>query len=314
MTKFPVSESGNGPAWSGDYDFSKADLWLPQTDNLAGNVPSGTVQIIIDAGSGSLYVRSSGNAIWDVFNLIPLTGNMPPDDATVSGALVSWLAPTPGSKTLNGSGVDTWTADFGGNNVGKNADATRPSVASGIQNGLEAIYFDGTDYLEGSFHNLFTGSDLPCSVIVVVRNDVIDDGNFQSLFGLGSVPSDTPLFEFGINSVNEWLISRRATDGTNSFGNAGGAVNEGTWQVIGFQFDGTTGRIYEDAIDTFDSASGIDVNTMGVATLSIGAIRRTARSDFWKGMIGEMAIYTSGLSPAQMVSISRFLKNKWGIA
>jgi hypothetical protein len=241
-----------------------------------------------------------------------------PDDPSVSGQLVSWLS-TNTDKTLDGSGVQTWHTEVGSSNndMDRLNAATQPSIVSGVQNGLDAVYFDGSEYLQGvaAFYNLFSGDDKPCTVLAVIRSDELDSATLQEVFALGRLTDATPLMAFGVgtDTQNDCILQRRADDGGSALGRRGGVISSGTWQIVGFSFTGTECDVYIDGSTVFNNPSGMDVNTMNIDSIVMGAFKRTSVTDFFKGMIGEMVIYTSGLDGTAMSGISNWLQSKWSI-
>ena len=131
----------------------------------------------------------------------------------------------------------------------------------------------------------------------------------------GNTATDTQLFamEFGISSQSDILIGRRANDGGNAFGVRAGAATLGQWTVVGVAFDGTSVEVFQDAATVFASPSGMNVNTCSFNTISLGEFNRLSETDFFTGFIGEVVMYTSGLSPSAMSGVSSWLMNKWAI-
>ncbi len=308
-----IAESASG-AVTGIYDYGLSRLWLPQEATItAAPITSGEARYIANSGVIAIY-----NGIdWTIFTL--RDAGLPPDDPSISGQMASWADPTIGSKiTPAGSGVETWTTIVPGSHSWVDTGAAvTPSVASGVQNGLEAVYFDGTANFSAStsFYNLFSGDDKPCTMFAVVRNDRLDASANSSIVSLGKQDDDTPLFamEFGLSSFDDILIGRRADDGGNAFGVRGGSGQSGLWTVVAVRFDGTTCEVYQDGVTVFTAASGMNVNTMSINAMTMGAFERTSVADFWTGFIGEVIMYTSGLPVSAMSGVSTWLQSRWAI-
>ncbi len=311
MAKIQPDTTNFTTPMSGQYTFMGGDVWLPH--GRLQDAPNNSAGAMIYT-SGALFIASGGGK-WHQFNMSVVTGFMQPNDASVSGDLACWVGgSTPNMSISGASGVEKWYDDGPlGNHWGDVSVATQPYVASGVQNGREALYLDGTNYLSGVWASLFTGSDLPCTVIAVVRNDVVV-GNDQTFLGIGRAANDFGQTAFGVDDSadNRFRFIRSGDDtGTAEFFWVGST--QGEWTVLAYKFSGTEIELYKDASELSGEPSGANAATCTLDQISLGCLNKTSTTEFWVGMVGEMAVYTTSMSEANIVTISKSMIDRWSI-
>jgi hypothetical protein len=318
MKKFQSESPNLSTPLSGNYIFANAEVWLPQPHRLqdAGNTAAGSVVVT----SGSIFI-SSGNGTWHQFALgVNEAPIIQPNNALVSGNLTSWVYGDPSTVGVSGvSGVSYWL-DSGpqGNHWTMDATATVPFVSSGIQNGREAIYFPGSGpFLTSSGDWVgpeFSGDDEPATVFFVVRHDINDLANHQSAVCFGNTASGGQFHMFGMNAGagNEYR-SERGQDVAGSIWYAPSGNTQGDWQVVAHYFPGTLMETWKNRVKANVAQSGMNLGVNTFNTASIGATQKNTVGDYFKGMIGEVAIYNTGLSEANILGIMRAMQDRWGI-
>ena len=219
--------------------------------------------------------------VWTPLNLVPDMWLDASDAATV---------------TLSGTNVTAW-ADKSGN--GSNAaqvgsDATRPNYLADQQNGRNAIYFDGRDYLGTSFL-----SATQTTVIVVARvvgGEIIagarDSANTRSFLGAS------------VGKIRAGVGNDSHVENTNTWGTA--------YRCAGMVYDGTTVALRADGEGIYTKAqSGTGANfTRGYY---IGGLNSAGSLIIpFTGYVGEVLCWRRKLTGPELAALESYLKTKWG--
>jgi hypothetical protein len=243
-----------------------------------------TYEIRVAANNGLLgsYSSISTAEIFDVMSLNP----------------IAWLSATDisngGSEPNNGDKVDSWS-DLTG--VASDATESNPSLQpeyqTNVQNGLPAVYFDGTHSrgLEGSFTRL--------------------NNSGLTVFLVGKMDSVTPrrcFFEFYSTT-----ITRRGFFFTYGFNEASTnrGLDDSGFNVWSAYDDGSKTDLWENGTSMYT-----DINNWGATAFTgSGAYvlgdDQTGGDEF-KGYIGEFLIFDRQLTPTERSQVETYLKNKWG--
>jgi len=243
---------------------------------------------------------------------VDVSNGTPADEASVSGALEFWglgdqLAP----ENLGESGVMDWF-DSGpkAQDTAQLTAGLRPNVASGqAPNGENALYFDGTEYLNTAsvlHSSIFNGNDKPITVIVAANPQSLVNSN---LYALGNTAATTPSLRCGIiSSQLRWY-----KEGTTAVDVRAGTPTEAK-HVFSWVSSGVTTQLYIDGAEVTVAPSGSDISSIAPNTSTIGSvILNNVSSNQYTGFIYEVAIYSSGLAASQRLDVERGMAYKYGI-
>jgi hypothetical protein len=250
--------------------------------------------------------NSSSPGIWTPNETSLFLRGSPWTPADITTAI--WLDAAEASTiTLNSGAVETWN-DKSGNirHFSQSTAASRPTVVSASQNGLNTLSFDGSnDHLNGPT------SPEPHLIATVAKTSTAS--TFKTIYGALSSSSgseDAIYFQAG-NPARTATFSR--TTLAADFTATAGVMTSGSFFImVGYhsntsivcRLNGTPG-----STDTTASA------LKNLSTSIVGAgYFNDAKADYWPGEIGEVIIVSNlgvGLSEAQQVE--GYLAHKWGL-
>jgi hypothetical protein len=233
------------------------------------------------------------------------TASFSPSD--ISG-LVAWYdASNAGSITESGGAVSQWN-DLSGNgyHLTQGTGANQPTTGTRTQNSLNAIDFDGSDWLERTGISSIGGN--AHTWFVVLHFDTIAGGGNNGFFSLRTTASsdwnsatsirhcaigDTNVSSFYNSSVR----STKAVAATNSY-------------VVGLQRDGDSHvtRVNGSAGTT---ATGLGTTAFAINQIGLGAA--DSHADNLDGYIAEVLWYNSALSGGDITTVESYLNSKWSV-
>ncbi len=216
-------------------------------------------------------------------------------------------------KTLeNNDPVDNWhdQSPLGNDAIQANVNLQPTFRTSGV-NGLPAIYFNGSSWLECIPHSAITISDY--SIFMVIQSTattsqqlglcaMTDAAHPYRYFSyLNRYSAGTLIATFDGSSVNNDI-----NDTLN------GAYNNGSAHLFTTYTAGNTvymrgdgGLMTKNYTEPKDASNAIN-------EITIGCITNTHNSIF-KGYISEIIVYKKILSPTELSQVETYLLNKWGI-
>jgi hypothetical protein len=185
----------------------------------------------------------------------------------------------------------------------------RPTFQTNEVNGLPCVEFNGTDQRFNVTGNLNT-SDY--TLIIVMK--ALSSSGFQSIYEMYVDPLGTPSgFNFYSITGTPTMYHSDGTSGQVQVISSGGFGSN--WLVMTFQSeDQDTHRRYVNGnLATSSSITGA-LDPTGVNSGVIGAhFNGLGISDFFRGQIAEMALYSEVLSGANRLEAELCLMNKYGI-
>jgi len=219
-----------------------------------------------------------------------------------------WLdAADTGTVTTESGLVNQWSDKSGAaRHFSQSTPASRPTVVSASQNGLNTLSFDGSnDHLNGPT------SPEPYLIAVVAKTST--NLTFRTIYGaLSPTGGDADAVYFGLSSPARTTIFSR-TSVIADFASTAGVVTSGSFFImVGYhnntsivcRLNGTPGTT-----DTTASA------LKNLSTSIVGAgYFNNAKTDFWPGEIGEV-IVSSNLDTLLSTSqqVEGYLAHKWGL-
>lgn len=211
---------------------------------------------------------------------------------------IAWLdAADPlgdGTRPGDGSLVSLWVDKTGAADDATEADPARqPVYEHGVQNQLPAVRFDDLDRgLQGGFTRT-NGTNLTIFIV----------GQYDSAY------SDRCMFEFiGPGGARAFFIDRRYAGNTTY----NPALTKGQFNLWRIENTGNVSSVIENTLTTLYSGSN-DFNTdfTGAGTYYLGDDSTGGNRMF--GYIGEILIFDSALSAADIQKIEEYLQTKWGL-
>lgn len=198
--------------------------------------------------------------------------------------------------TITGSGVSQWADRSGnGNDATQSTDASRPTVASGVVNGRDALLFDGVDdYLMSTC----TGKAAGQTVIAVAKNSDTTKAT-RRVWGFNS-------FYSVFANLNRWAFYANESSGVVNY-----AIADTTsWSIvetIRTSNSAASGRINGGTLTEFNPFDQSD----GTA-LAVGAARNNV-AEVWTGWIAELIVYPTALSADEIANVRKWLAGKYAI-
>lgn len=207
----------------------------------------------------------------------------------VSGAVAHWDA-TLITGVANSTQISSW-ADQSGNgyNFSQGTTASQPTYKQASINGHPSVSFDGAYYMTG------TMSLAAANTVFVVAQPIYLE-NYGHFFGAGTSVA------YGNNQGSPYLSN---ASGTNLVGSTGLTV--GKMAVLTYVNNGTTSAVRINGVETDGSAAASSAQT----TISIGA--SSTGSGPTDSYIGEIIVYNSILTAAQIRQNENFLNFKWSL-
>jgi len=252
------------------------------------------------------YVASNANAeVWSEPVSLFIAGPAGSSKTPPVAGYGWWLdASDLDSMALSGSSVTTWMDKSGsGINLDQASAANQPALVTQVfSNGLPAVYFAGSNWLENALAQPFTGAIH--TVFAVLQ--LTKPGAEQELL-------DT--FPFG---VNRRLIFLDLSGVSIYRGAGGGWVANGNYSssplaVFSSIWNGGSSAVWIDGSNQV--ASSMSTDTSIGASVSLGAQESRGSGfppqNFYEGYIGEVLVYNSALSPTDRAKVEAYLHTKW---
>jgi len=236
----------------------------------------------------------------------------------VSG-LQLWLDASDASTITESSGsVSQWDDKSGnGNHVTQGTAANQPTTGTQTINSLNALDFDGGDWLLSS-GNLGVSNSTNFSVFAVAILD--SDDKYTTIFGTGNFGLSQQAAAFQV-ATNPSISSTRqmATDIWNPAGMvADTSITLGTEYVFSYLVHPWSSA--RSGSEFFLNGANDGAATYGTVNpflvdgpAFIGAFGPTLTSSRWNGQIAEVLVYDSALSTADREAVEAYLADKWGI-
>lgn len=247
----------------------------------------------------------------------------------VSGLYAWWDVSVASSLLRDRTGVDPTLASSDGDPIGTildqsgnnrrlqavAGDATRPTLKVGIQAGKNGARFDAVDDVlrcDTVGSSLMSGNDKPFTVIWVGKQ-ASNVGN-RTFWGTNNSANSMSNHRFRCNGTTSYHSDRRDDAGSNT--SVSGSTPNTSTHVFALRFTGTATSFFRDSVAIYEN-SAQNVGTITLTSFSVGAWYRNASGEvteeYLNGDFFEMAVYDSALSASDCVSVSDYLKTKWGV-
>lgn len=231
---------------------------------------------------------------------------LPTDDTT----LELWLDASKRSSVINTSGAVSQWSDLSGNgrHAANATSGAQPTTGTVTLNGLNALSFDGGDYLICS--SIATATERTFYAVVAANtNDqtrrVIAESSGGGTFTYAQVQLEV--------SASDFLTTITATSGGTTRTSAATTAFPELDPVVAIMTRDTAFQyIYENTtLKDVDTLPGT-LDTSATA-LVIGKQREPTAARYWKGLICEVLDFSSHHTAAQRGVVCNYLATKWGI-
>lgn len=241
----------------------------------------------------------------------------PPSDPTLQiwydGADATQFQPT---NPSSGDAITQWNdksaAAHNANPIG--GPTTRPAFTASIQNGKSAVWFDGTsDALEANMATALqslTGSSLIWVGKTV--DSTLNQQALQSTIKSGGAHVSTGGRQIFMSGSSTYVV------GTASGSAISDTIVDNEWHIHTLIFDGTqTGNSnrLKYRIDGYQRnltfTSNVSSSTSPVGNGILFGTNANS-TNYFKGYMGEVLLYTKALSPTEITNTENYLFTKWG--
>jgi len=279
-----VAESGadDSVVWtSSDTDVATINI---STGEITG-VAAGSTVITAESNSNR-NVKSSRYAVIS-------------EPSIVAGAVAWYDASDASTITESGGLVSKW-ADKSGNGNDLTESSAKPTTGAESLNGRNVLSFGGSQQLVGP-DAVVPVSATPYTIFAVWKAS----GNSQALLGMG-INSNGKALNIHIWSSGELMHTWYGVD---QYSIPFGSVDA---HLSVAQFDDVSGVMLTKKDDLSESGSVYGKNTTA-ANFTVGNIQSYAYSGPLNGLIAEIIIYHTVLTPAEIAANEAYLKTKWGL-
>ncbi len=249
-------------------------------------------EIRVAANNGIMGVYSSTTEV-EIFDILSLSP-------------IAWLSSTNitngGTEPNNGDLIASWSDLTGqASSAEETNTANQPTYETNVKNGLPAVKFDGTldRGLEGSFTRN-NGTNLTI-ILVAKMNTNTSRKAFFEFYQTGSPNSGSDsrrgfffTYGFGVASVNYYL-------------------DDTDFNIWVAKDNGTQSSLWENGSEVYTEVSNYFGRTdfMGSGQYVLGDDQ--TGGDKLNGYIGEFLVFDEDLSDEDLIKITNYLQNKWGI-
>jgi hypothetical protein len=180
--------------------------------------------------------------------------------------------------------------------------------ASGI-NGLPAFSFDGGDHLQADgAASPFTGSDKPFTVLSVVQPSSAGTQGVPWSLGRGS--SSTPSARLRLTSGDQPACTRTDDGNTTKSGNSTHVLLMNQPAVLLHRFSGVDGDIWCNAQQVLRLLD-LDVGTITLDRMSIGARRGASVTNNWTGLLGLTTVLAGWVTAPAAAALCRWAMREY---
>lgn len=234
-----------------------------------------------------------------------ISGNLVPTLPVTANLTGYWDASNSSSVTLS-SGKVSQLNDLSGNgrHMVQATGANQPTYATAVKNGLNAMQFSGSQFMEPSS----TWSQTDCTLFIVVKFD-----SSATMIATGYTNYKIMLMNIRQDSANYWSYQMEPGGYGSYFFWEDGASNT-NWHYFGLvrPDSGSTAIGTVDNGGSWGAAAGNgSLAAIGTGKLTIGRRQDTAAP--LTGYIGEVIQYSGQMGSSDRTLVNNYLATKWGI-
>lgn len=246
--------------------------------------------------------------------LLALTSDVPPNEPLVSvGLIAHWDASalTAGAK----SQINDQTANA--YHLVQATGDNQPIVITNAQNSLSAARFDGAnDWMAAdALGAVLDGTDTPWTIFVVCRLNVLTGIGGDTWWSLGSSSNQNPRLRITMRDITQEdsvRLQLRDDIGATQNIDDGAAALDTNFHIYAFVYTGTNYTQWKDNVLIVDDVLA-DHGAMTYDQFTVGAYRRSAPQSWANFDLGELRIYDSALSQANIDAVEATLNTKWAV-
>jgi hypothetical protein len=277
-----------------------------------GNALTGSQ--IFDTETGTTYTQTAaprGTSWYAPLGAIIYPASVPqgvfwgrPDAATMFQSSAGTTA-----VAVDTDPVGYWASQFADTTLPAALQATagsRPLYKTNIQNGLPMLLFDASnDFLAlDALASLFTGEDKPFTFLAATK--AVSTAGTQRILSFGKAAGDTPFTS--VDTAAHYGVQRRDDANVSAVQSAGG-VQDTACHILSVRFDGTTVTVRVDGVQVASGA--LNVGTMTLDKVSLGALIRSSGQDYLNGYLGEALLYKAAVNLGDLRGLENFLMQEW---
>lgn len=242
-------------------------------------------------------------------NLIPFT-------PAVYASLVGWWdMQDSGAYVDAGGGICSSVTNKVSGVATTQAGSARPAITTGF-NTHTCLDLDGTDdcfiITEAAVVTALTDSN-PYTLIIAGGADVATV--LRCMFGAGNsgqATNSSKFFGISATSGGKWYSGVRNAAGTTKDILSTGASNTNK-NIFAFFNSGSVGSIQVNNAAADPSGAAQAPGTTTIDRVAIGSYPRSANGSFWDGQIGEICLYNTLLTTAQILTVVQYMGTRWGV-
>jgi hypothetical protein len=249
-----------------------------------------------DEISGNLLDQHGSNDMADIGTVTSAEG----PEATVAKGIV------------DGDPVQNWTDKSSNRFEAVQATAvSKPVWKDAIINSKPVVRFDGSDDLMAAdaIATALTGDDKPYTIALVTKQTGPLSGS-DTFYSLGRSSTNVPFDELVANGTSQYETQRQDDYGSDD--QETGGTPDTASHVLVVTFTGTAVSVHLDGTAIVDNQTH-NVDEMTVDQFTLGALRTNANSNYLKGDIAELIVYSDAKSAADRGRLEQYLGNKYGI-
>ena len=238
----------------------------------------------------------------------------PPDQVASSGDLVVWARDN-GIVNITGSGIASVTDESIVSSGTVWSQLNTPNVASGFQNGRDAMFFNGTnDALHRSLAYI-QGTNPAATIIGVVHPTA---NTASTIWGeaLNSNGFNSQVLVNSTNNVDGSVLNYFKRNDTSSTSATTTIPWDapGTTRMFSILDDGTSCQIWVDGVEQTVAPSGTTVGALNNNNrMAIGARRNLTTDSYYPGGVLEMIVFDVEISDAERQDIEAYLTDRWAL-
>lgn len=234
------------------------------------------------------------------------------------GGLSAWYDASDATTiTLNGSAVSQWNDKSGnGLHASQSTANNQPSYLTNDRNGLAVVSFDGTNdsLVTSSFSNGYAAFTTFCVLSVT---GIGSGGIGLCVLWTRSTDRQRSVVIITSNATPPMSIRGHLLSSGVSDYNCAAFGSYGSYFYTTSRWDGTTSSRGTAFTGRVNGTAMANTETGGISSSNVAntVLRIGNRSDGTRGLqgkIGEMILYSSPLSSADVSSVESYLSRKWG--
>lgn len=247
-------------------------------------------------------IMAAGSAAAPAFSPIQITG------------LVGWYDASDSSTiTLSGSNVTQWDDKSGsGYHLIQGTAGNQPVISAASQNGLDAVTFVSSDFMDASNPASMIGvSEITSLAVVSCSSAAATARVAYGVFG-----TITNLCWYLIKQTTHRISNSLSFNGSteSNLQNIQAFIpTDDSTSLIGFRYLSGTSTTRSTYLDATEETATITAGSLYAATASLRFGAGVSAAAPWIGDICEVVVYNKYISDANLVLLKNYLTTKWAV-